>query len=264
MLTALGVGLSVGAAAHGALYGRHHLTLTRSSLPVTDLPDALEGLRIGLLSDTHHGPFVDRAFVDTAVRLLQDEAPDLVVLGGDYVTQQDTRYMDASAEAFAALSAPHGVFGILGNHDDDIEMPRALRRHGVAVLRDARTVLTLRGERLDLIGLRFWTRTRDTIARVARGRGASALLLAHDPRRLRDAAALGIPAVLSGHTHGGQIVLPVVGPVAARKFPIAEGLLVQDRTSLFVSRGLGTVYVPFRINCPPEVAVLTLRRAHPI
>jgi uncharacterized protein len=258
-LAALGVGLSVGAAAHGTLYARHQLTLTRSPLPVPGLPPALDGLTIGLLSDTHHGPFVPRAFIDDAVRLLQAQQPDIIVLGGDYVTQQDRRFMEASAEAFAPLSAPHGVFGILGNHDDDVEMPRALRRHRVAVLGDARTVLTIRGASLDLIGLRFWTRGRADIERVARGAGPVSLLLAHDPRRLHDAKALTLSAVLSGHTHGGQIVLPGLGPIAARKFPVAEGLWRDHGTSLFVSRGLGTVYVPCRINCPPEVALLTLR-----
>jgi len=77
-------------------------------------------------------------------------------------------------------------------------------------------------------------------------------------RRIYDAAHLGLPLVLSGHTHGGQVVMPGIGAVAARKFPVAEGLLFQDATTLFVSRGIGTVYVPLRVNCPPEVALLTL------
>jgi predicted small secreted protein len=83
--------------------------------------------------------------------------------------------------------------------------------------------------------------------------------VAHDPRRLEEAAALEVPLVLSGHTHGGQVVLPGVGAVAARKFPVISGLARQDKTTLFVSRGVGTVYVPIRLNCPPEVVLLTLR-----
>ena len=87
------------------------------------------------------------------------------------------------------------------------------------------------------------------------------ILLAHDPRRLTEAAALNVPLVLSGHTHGGQIVLPVVGAIAAQKFPIVAGIGRRDRSTLFVSRGVGTIYVPVRINCPPEVALLTLQPA---
>ena len=85
------------------------------------------------------------------------------------------------------------------------------------------------------------------------------VLLAHDPRRLAEAVALDIPLVLSGHTHGGQVVLPLVGAVAAQKFPVVAGVGRRDRTTMFVSRGIGTVYVPVRVNCPPEVALLTLK-----
>ena len=83
-------------------------------------------------------------------------------------------------------------------------------------------------------------------------------LLAHTPKRLLEAQQLAVPAVISGHTHGGQIVLPGIGAVAAREFPVIAGVAQRQGTSIFVSRGVGTVYVPVRINCPPEVALLTL------
>src|SRR5437899_3161097 len=82
---------------------------------------------------------------------------------------------------------------------------------GVDVLRDARTRVTVRGEPLDLIGVRFWTRRTSDIARLTRGSAPATILLAHDPRRLTEAAQLSIPLVLSGHTHGGQVVLPLIG-----------------------------------------------------
>jgi predicted MPP superfamily phosphohydrolase len=77
--------------------------------------------------------------------------------------------------------------------------------------------------------------------------------------RLTEASALAVPLVLSGHTHGGQIVLPWVGAVAAREFPVVAGSATRESTTIFVSRGVGTVYVPVRLNCPPEVAVLTIK-----
>jgi predicted MPP superfamily phosphohydrolase len=129
------------------------------------------------------------------------------------------------------------------------------------MLKDARTRLTIRGESLELLGIRFWTRHGADIAALAKGASGTTILLAHDPRRLADASALNIPLVLSGHTHGGQVVLPVIGAVAAQKFPVAAGLASLGQTTLFVSRGVGTVYVPVRLNCPPEVALLTLRPA---
>jgi predicted MPP superfamily phosphohydrolase len=155
--------------------------------------------------------------------------------------------------------APHGSFAVLGNHDDEKEMPAALTAHGFAVLKDQRTSLTVNGERLDIAGIRFWTRSAAEIAAVLKGTGGTTILLAHDPRRLAEAAALDVQLVLSGHTHGGQVVVPGVGAVAGRKFPVLAGYATRDNTALFVSRGVGTVYVPIRVNCPPDVAVLTLR-----
>src|SRR6185312_13079131 len=99
------------------------------------------------------------------------------------------------------------------------------------------------------------------IAQLVRSPSGTTILLAHDPRRLAEAAALNIPLVLSGHTHGGQVVLPLVGAIAASKFPVVAGIGTRARTTMFVSRGIGTVYVPVRVNCPPEVAVLTLQPA---
>jgi predicted MPP superfamily phosphohydrolase len=258
---ATGVGLATGGGAYGFLYERHAVGLTSTTVPVTGLPPPLEGLRIGLITDVHRSQWVSAADVDAAVQLMMKAEPDLIVLGGDYVTWGDREYVDPAAHALSALSAPRGVFGILGNHDDDRDMPAALIRGGVQMLKDVRTQIAIDGEKVDLIGVRFWTKRQADIAALLRGAEGFPVLLAHDPRRLTEAAALGIPLVLSGHTHGGQVVLPGIGAVAAQKFPVVAGLGRQHHTTMFVSRGVGTVYVPVRINCPPEVALLTLTRA---
>jgi hypothetical protein len=260
-LVATGVGAVAGTGAYGFLYGRHGLVTTRVTARVAGLPPGLAGLRIGLLTDIHRSRFVSHEAVAQAAGVLMRERPDLMVLGGDYVSFADRRYVSPSAEALASLDAPYGVFAILGNHDDDHDMPLALSRNGVEVLKDARTRLTIRGEALELAGIRFWTKRPADIGAVVRGATGPIVLLAHDPRRLTEAATLRIPLVLSGHTHGGQVVLPGLGAIAAQKFPVAAGFAQRDGTTLFVSRGLGTVYAPIRINCPPEVVVLTLEPA---
>jgi uncharacterized protein len=260
---AVGIGATTGALAHGYLYERHHLELTRETLKVSGLPAPLAGLRVGLITDLHRSDTVPHELIMHAVKLLMSETPDLVVLGGDYVTWGDRHFVVPSAEALAPLSAPHGVYAVLGNHDDDRDMPAALSATGVVVLRDARTRLKIRGETLDLAGIRYWTRRATDIAHVLRGASPNVILLAHNPLRLVEAAALAVPLVLSGHTHGGQVVLPGIGAVAAREFPVIAGKGRRDSTEIFVSRGVGTVYVPIRINCPPEVAVLTLQPVFP-
>jgi len=263
VLTAAGIGVIAGGASHGFLYERHRLGVTRATLPVSGLPGALDGLRVVMLTDLHLSPIVPREDLDAAVQLAMTEQPDLIVLGGDYISFMDRAYAEPCAEIIAPLSARHGIFAVLGNHDDDVEMPKTLERRGIEVLKDARTTVTIRGERLDFIGIRFWTRATVDLARLLRGSGGTTILLAHDPRRLQQAAALNIPLMLSGHTHGGQIVLPGIGAIAAKKFPVVEGMARRENTTVFVSRGIGTIGVPVRINCPPEVAVLTLEPAGP-
>jgi len=259
-MVATAVGAFTGAGAYGVAYERHHIGLTEATLPVTGLPPALDGLRIGLITDIHHSAMVPAEDVQAAIDLITSAQPDLVVLGGDYVTWGDRAYVGPVADLLAPLQAPNGVFAILGNHDDDRDMPAALIAKHIEVLKDARTRREIRGEGLELAGIRFWTRKASDIGRVLQRAHDTTILLAHDPRRLDEAVQFNVPAVLSGHTHGGQVVLPGVGALAHRRFPVLSGLGSRENTSMFVSRGVGTVYVPVRINCPPEVAVLTLRR----
>lgn len=256
---ATAVGGLTGAVTYGVAYERHHLALTEATLSVSGLPPSLSGLRIALLTDVHHSRLVPASDVEHAVGLALSTKPDLIVLGGDYVTFGDRGFVGPVAELLSPLRAPHGVFAILGNHDDDREMPAALVRKGITVLKDQRTRLTIRHESLELAGIRFWTRRPADIGRVLKGAEDTVLLLAHDPRRLTEAAAFNVPAVLSGHTHGGQVVMPGLGSLARARFPILAGVGRRENSSIFVSRGIGTVYVPVRINCPPEVALVTLQ-----
>jgi predicted MPP superfamily phosphohydrolase len=258
---ATAAGTIAGAGSYGYFDERRQLVIARSDVRVVGLPAALDGLRVGFLTDVHCSRWMSPEDVHRAAGALRDEQPDMIVLGGDYVTWGDRTHVHPSADALASLAAPHGVFGILGNHDDDRDMPAALTAHGITVLKDARTRVTIRGEKIDLVGIRFWTKRHADIAALMRGASRTVILLAHDPRRLAEAAALRIPLVLSGHTHGGQVVLPLIGPIAAQKFPVVAGIGTRDKTTMYVSRGIGTVYVPVRINCPPEIAVLTLRSA---
>jgi predicted MPP superfamily phosphohydrolase len=257
---ATAIGAVTGAGTYGAAYERHHLGITEAELPVTGLSPVHDGLRIGFLTDIHHSRMVPADDVARAVALVNSVSTDLLVLGGDYVTWGERAYVGPVAELLKPLTAPQGVFAILGNHDDDRDMPAALMRNGFTVLKDQRTRIEVRGAPLEIAGVRFWTRKAVDIARVLRKAEHPVLLLAHDPRRLKEAAMLDVPAVLAGHTHGGQVVVPGLGAIARRDFPVVAGLGYEGNTSMFVSRGVGTVYVPVRINCPPEVSIVTLRR----
>src|SRR5216684_4248036 len=117
-LAATGASAVAGGGAYGFFYGRHGLQITRTAVPVAGLPSALNGLRIGFLTDVHRSVWVSAEDVGEAVALLMAAKPDVIVLGGDYVTRGDRFYVGPAADALAPLRAPHGVFGILGNHDD--------------------------------------------------------------------------------------------------------------------------------------------------
>jgi predicted MPP superfamily phosphohydrolase len=264
-LLATGVGLVTGRVGYGVAFERHRIQLFERPLNVVGLPPALDGLRVGFLTDVHLSAMVPASDVTRAVDLLAAARPDVIALGGDYVTDADVSRAAPVAELLAPLaSAPLGAFAVLGNHDDDRVVPTALSARGFTVLRDQRTRLTIRGEAVDIVGLRYWTRRLPDITRAVRGAGPTTFMLAHDPRRLREAATLDVQLVLAGHTHGGQVVLPGMGAVAARRFPVVAGEANEGHCTLFVSRGVGTVFVPVRINCPPEVQVLVLRAPTPV
>lgn len=266
LLGAAGAGLFVGGSVHGYLNERHRVGITETALGVTGLPDAFVGLRVALLTDFHLSPIVDADDIERAVSMTLSQKPDLIVLGGDYVTWGHEHFIGPVGELLAPLTAPLGVIAILGNHDSDKgreDVTAALTRNRFTVLRDARTRVEHRGEAIDFIGVRYWTREASTIAKLIDAPGHVNILLAHDPRRVHEAAELNIPLVLSGHTHGGQIVLPGLGAWNRGFYPTMHGTLERENSVLFVSRGIGNVYVPVRINCPPEIAMLTLhRRGH--
>ena len=255
---AVALGTAAGTAAHGFLYERHHIDVTEQTLDVAGWPSALSGLRIGFLTDLHRSSTVSHEMIAHAVDLVMARQPHLIVVGGDYVTNRDRRFIQPAADALAKLTAPHGVFAVLGNHDDERDVPAALQSAGFAVLRDARTQISIHNEPVDIAGLRYWTHRMADITRVVRGASPTLLMIAHTPKRLLEATALSVPLLLCGHTHGGQIVLPGIGAVAAREFPIIAGAERRENTTVFVSRGVGTVYIPVRVNCPPEVAILRI------
>ena len=121
-LAGVGLGVLTGGAAHGFLYERHHLEMTRASFPWPGCPEPLRGLRVGVITDVHRSEWVPHELVARAVQMLMAESSGSDhPLGGDYVSFGDRRYAHPAAEALAPLSAPHGVLAVLGNHDDDRE-----------------------------------------------------------------------------------------------------------------------------------------------
>jgi predicted MPP superfamily phosphohydrolase len=241
--------------------------ITETDIWLRRLPAAHNRLRIVQLSDIHHGLFTPIEDVERAVSLANLLRPDLVALTGDYVTLSPT-YIWPVARALGKLRARLGVFAVLGNHDfhvDPEEITRALRAQRVRVLRNAHFAVRTRAATLWMLGVDdLWWGSNDLPAALATvpQRGVK-VLLCHNPLGVHEAAEHGIDLVLSGHTHGGQVRLPVVGSVYGRSklgLRFVEGWNRLNGTQIYVSRGIGKVLLPMRLGCPPEISVLRLRR----
>lgn len=238
----------------------HHKHL---SLP--GLPTPLEGLRIAQLSDLHMTGQLKRAFFDAVVDRTNAWDPDLVAITGDLVDAEDC--ITWIPQTLGRLQSRDGVFGILGNHDQrlvDVDRVRqALVDGGIIDLGGRSSVRSVRGVDVLLVGNEYpWFPRPDEDAVCRREQVAYAILLSHSPDELPWARERKFDLMLAGHTHGGQIRFPVVGPVVCpSRFGVryASGLFEEPPTLLHVSRGLSGVH-PLRWRCPPELTLLELHR----
>jgi predicted MPP superfamily phosphohydrolase len=253
------------------------LEVNRHDVPVADLPAPFAGLRIVQLSDFHCSRQVTPAYLKEAVALTEAQQGDLVVLTGDFV-HKGFRYVDRAAEVLGRLSAPHGVYAVLGNHDYSVRNALGFRRYrhlhravadaltaqGIRVLHNETVMLRREDAAVHLVGVNdLWSRVCD-LDRAFAGLSPALphIVLAHNPRTVERLAGRRCDLMLSGHTHGGQIHLPGVGrPTLGRKAGrFAAGMYRYQNTYLYVNKGVGFGF-RLRFGVRPEVAVLTLRPA---
>lgn len=245
-----------------------YLSLTRQELAIRNLPPGLDGFRIGLLSDFHFRPGDDDELIAKAVDRVRREKLDMVALTGDYISG-DMRVVPPLLSHLKDLTATHGVFAILGNHDgwrgQSGEIRRQFEKAGLSFLVNQNSQLKVKGETLAIAGTDFVWKGKPDPERTLKGisKGTPVLALVHEPDYF-DAmtARRDIQLQLSGHTHGGQCRVPLIG-YAPRKVNFGRkynyGHHTRGDSNLFVTRGIGTVGVRVRFACPPELAVLTLR-----
>src|SRR6185436_11713151 len=258
--------LNLSEAARSALSEPFRLTIEHHQIRLQRLPPAFDGFRIVQLSDIHHSPFTSRTQIERAVDTANSLQPDIIALTGDYISKERA-YAAPCAEMLGKLKARHGVFAVLGNHDHwtDAALITDLFRAEVI------TVLVNQGMRFEKDGAAFWLAGVDDtmvgledlpLALAGSSEHEFKLLLAHNPIILRRAARAGVDLVLSGHTHGGQVSLRSDRNAAGRqRRRLLKGLARQGDTQIYITRGLGTVVLPVRFGCPPEVSLLELRTA---
>ncbi len=243
--------------------------ITVTDIWLRRLTETLDNLSVVHLSDIHHSLFTPLRQIQRVVQLANRQQPDLVALTGDYVTAS-ANYIWPVAEQLGQLRTRLGVFAVLGNHDfavDAEEITRALETHGIRVLRNSRARLHARGAPLWVLGVDdLWYNADDLSAAVTGVPSRDIkLLLCHNPLGIHQAAAYGIDLVLAGHTHGGQVKLPLLGSVYGRSklgTRFVDGWNRLESTQIYVSRGIGKVVLPVRVGCRPEIACLRLRKPH--
>jgi hypothetical protein len=277
--TVLGAGAVLGSVG-GYATGIEPFWLQMHELPlrVPGLPAALNGYRVAQVSDMHTGDLVPYSYLSSVIRRLNDAQPDLVLITGDMI-HHERRFISPAVELISQIRAPK--VASLGNHDyapftsephhetilaDELE--RELPRANCPLLRNSAMPWEARGARVWLVGLEdYWSRLFDPFAAFANAGPEPRLVLSHNPDTAADLVRFGAAAIFSGHTHGGQVRLPLIG---APILPVKDRRHDQGRfefagrggltTTLYVSRGVGYLH-QIRFMCRPEVPIFRLEAA---
>ena len=267
---------AAGVALYSGEIARHEIDLVSRPLAIRDLPPAFNGFRIAQISDIHLDEFTEPFFLERVVRHVNGLKPDMVVLTGDFVTHGSLTFLNGRSAAYhcgeilSTLTCPLR-FACLGNHDVAVSAPLvidSLVANGIPVLVDDHVPIERGGSRFWLCGVNDpgTTNPRLDLA-IPPEPNAPVILMAHEPDYadmvLVHPRGRLVDVMLAGHTHGGQIRLPFMGPLVlppmGKKY--AEGLFHLQKMQLYVNRGIGAVGIPFRLNCPPEITMFTLRQA---
>lgn len=271
-----------GLALYSGEIARHEIDIVRRTIYLPNLPAAFEGITLAQLSDIHLVEFTEPYFLRQAVAHINRLRPDALILTGDYVTRELRPRRAEIGSAWLCANILNEVecklrFAALGNHDLAVNakaVTAALTANGITVLRNSFVPFKRGSAQIWFSGvddpLAGNPDLDDAVPLAIRNRPEEpVILLCHAPdyadNLLVHLAGSAVSLMLSGHSHGGQIRLPLIGamqlPKLGRRY--VEGFFRLQNLQLYVNRGLGTVGVPFRLDCPPEITLFTLRRGTP-
>lgn len=264
-VTVWGAGLGAGSFAWANIEP-NWVEVERVRLSLPRLPEAFHGCRIAQVSDIHMDGWMTRDRLADIVERVNRLEPDLVALTGDFVSYKPQKFVEGLADALAALKPKEATIAVLGNHDHWTKpklVRETLKKCGVEELKNRVLPLRRGGDRLHLAGVDdIWSGEPDLDAVVKQvPKGEACILLAHEPDFADEAAATGrFGLQLSGHSHGGQVCMPLFGPLVLPKYGrnYPSGLYEIDGMTLYTNRGVGMVGPHVRFNCRPEITLFTL------
>ncbi|OPX84119.1 MAG: putative metallophosphoesterase [Pelotomaculum sp. PtaB.Bin104] len=245
---------------------RFRLEVRRVDIPLSKLPRSCSGLRIALFSDVHLSIFYSPKRLSGVVELINREHPDIVCFTGDFLdAHAGTGVLREAAPILGRLKASLGKFAVLGNHDcwaGVNRVGRTLELGGFRVLSNDHAVLQKNRDRLYMIGLADVSKGRPdlTKAMLEIPEEACSILLVHEPDFADTVARRPVSLQLSGHSHGGQVRLPYIGPLITTRLgrKYHSGLYKIDNLLLYTTWGVGTTLLPVRFFCRPEITIITL------
>jgi len=250
----------------------NQIEVTRHTLHLARLSPAFAGYRVVQISDIHVGEWQNEKRLPAAVELVNQQQPDVIVITGDFVSVDYPAFVEPLTQGLSQLSAPDGIFAVLGNHDHH-HGPDALRRVlqecGIQEIGNQVTTLKRGSAVLHIAGVDSRFGGKSCLADVLEqlpDEGA-AILLAHEPgfatisAGKRDSPAKHFDLQLSGHSHGGQVRFPLIGSVFYPRHtrPYPRGLYHINGMIQYTNRGIGMAHLPIRLNCPPEISVFELQ-----
>lgn len=244
---------------------RHRVVVNRYKIPIADLPPSFNGFTLAHLTDIHLGSFVSKSFVEEIVHNTNVLRPDAIVCTGDYVLGNDTtEEIDSVWPIMSKLKAKYGVYSVLGNHDHHADFNRSLywlERSGQDIRHQCKPIY--KGKERIIIGGSgdYWYDRLDIDKTFSCSDERDCrILLSHNPDAIDTQFDTPISLVMSGHTHGGQVVIPFFGPpiLPVKNKKYSSGLITTAKTKLFISKGVGCSGLPVRFNCYPEIAIIEL------
>jgi uncharacterized protein len=270
----LAAGSAAGLVFYAGEISRHELEVIDVTIKLPRLPDAFAGMKVVQISDFHFQEYTEAMFLEAVVRKVNALAPELVLLTGDFVSTKplpqhiNVRLAYHCAEILSRIECPLR-FAVMGNHDALVgahAVTDALTTHGIPVLANRSVPLERQGQRIWLAGVEDVLQQRPNLSTAlpagVRRNGEPTIVMAHEPDFADYAMGRQVDLMLSGHTHGGQILFPFLPPLMLPDMgtKYVHGLFkLGDGMQLYVNRGIGAVNLPFRFRCPPEITAITLQ-----